>query len=523
MKLSGVKKHLLLIVLLAAFILQAGAGLAFAADTVKIVVITTNDMHGQLTPKTNKRMIEPPQTVGGVAYVATVIGDIKRDYPNHCLTLDMGDFAQGTIESNSFVGLPMIEFMDFAGYDAMAVGNHEFDWGIDKMGKTLKKAKFPVLCANVTDTKTGKPLPFCKPYEVKEIDGVKIGLIGVLTPVAKTIVKAENIAGYDIEDPAKAINRIVPILKTRGCKMIIVMSHNGLDEDKEIAENIHDVQLITGGHSHTFLEKPEKVNGVLITQAGSSGCYVGKLVLDVDKDTGSIVNYNEDYLVPVIDKDITPNPKMEKMVAEYKEKVRPILEQPVGELGQDLDNERAYQGLDSSIGDFITDGIRHQTEADIAFYNAGGIRSTFKKGKLNFGDVFAVLPFDDAVVSMDLTGAQVKEIVVRGFSKKGVIQFSGMEVTYDPGKEDADRIVDIKVSGAPLDLNKVYRVSTTAFLAGGGDNFTTFKEGKNVQYGDFARDVMALYIKNASPIKEVEVGRTKKLGTNEVEKAGESK
>ncbi|MCD6310592.1 MAG: bifunctional metallophosphatase/5'-nucleotidase, partial [Candidatus Eremiobacteraeota bacterium] len=500
---------------LACFIIQAGTGAVLAADTAKVVIITTNDIHGQLQPKTNKHMVEPPEKVGGLAYVATVIKDIERDYPGKYLLIDIGDFAQGTIESNSFIGRPVLEFMNYCGYDAMCMGNHEFDWGVEKMGETLKDAKFPILCANVIEEKTGKLIPYCKPYVIKNINGVKIGLIGVLTPVTKKIVKAENIKGYDIEEPADVVNRLVPILRTKGAKLIIVMSHCGLAEDREMAKKIKDVQLIAGGHSHSFIMKPEKVNDILITQCGCKGYYVGKLLLEVDKETGKIVKYNEDYMIPVINKEITPDPEMVEMVAKYREKVKPIMERTIGEIDMDLDNDRAYKGLDSKIGNLITDGLRSQTESDIAFYNAGGIRSSFKKGKICFGDVFAVLPFDDAVVTMDLTGKQVKEILVHGFNKKGVVQFSGLTVTYDPAKEGEERIVKVMVGDEPLEPGKIYRVTTTAFLATGGDGYDTFLGGKNVKYGDFARDVFSFYLKNHSPVKKVELGRVIKLEKEE--------
>jgi 2',3'-cyclic-nucleotide 2'-phosphodiesterase (5'-nucleotidase family) len=213
-------------------------------------------------------------------------------------------------------------------------------------------------------------------------------------------------------------------------------------------------------------------------------------------------------LFPSLIKNITPDQEIEKIVSTYMEKVKVIMDKVVGETKIELTSETEDRTADTNLGNLITDSMREKAGSDIALYNRGGIRAPIAKGVIKWADVFNVLPFDDYIVSMDLTGEQVQRLLEQAATlNKAMLQLSGVHLKYSLSAEPGKRVKEVWVGGKLLDPQKVYRVTTTEFLAGGGDDFSVFKEGKNLQTDVFARDAFAEYLMKHSPITSVEMGR----------------
>jgi 2',3'-cyclic-nucleotide 2'-phosphodiesterase (5'-nucleotidase family) len=488
----------ILILLLLLFIAPA-----YADNTAEVLILHTNDFHGQVLPMEDKNLAAPPETVSGAAYMATKIGKLKRKFGKKVLLIDAGDIAQGTPISNMSLGKPVVEYMNYVGYDAMAPGNHEFDWGFAKMKEMVKQATFPVLCANIVDSTSGKIPPPFKPYAIFERDGVKIGLIGVITPATVAMTKPGNIAGLTFLQPEEPIKTYMAELHQKGVKVIGLLSHLGIEEDRKVPEKIQGLSFIVGGHSHTALQKTEKVGTTYIVQSGSSGKYLGNFHLLINRDTGAIVSCTiEHELIPVIDKGITPDKEVEKMLAPYYEKVKAIMNTVIGKASEDMLNKAPAGYGDTPLGNFLTDAIKSTYHTDVVIYNTEGIRAPLYKGDITSAEVFAMLPFDNEIMTLELTGEQLKEALGFFIEKMHYVQVSGLTFTYYPNREKGTRIDRILVGGKPLEPGRIYKLGTVDFLYYTTEDSNVMRKGKKPTFDKIARTMLAEYIeknKNVGP------------------------
>ena len=475
------------------------------AGPLKLTILHTNDMHGHLTPETDKSIVPPPEKVGGAAYLATLIKQYRAANPDHTLLLDDGDIAQGTPVSNLFWGRPMAQFMNAVKYDAGTVGNHEFDWGAPPFRAMVNLRTFPVVCANIIDVRTGK-LPFgLKRFIIKDLDGVKIGITGVITSTTPSMSFKQNVASFRFDNEVDVLKTVIPEMRKAGAQVIVVLSHNGDKDDSHIAEQVPGIAVIVGGHSHTAMNDPIFVNGTVIVQAGKYMRYLGKLDVTLDRKTFKVISYTKKgELVPVITAKIKPDPAIEKMVTAYMDKIGPAMEAVVGQCETDLPRTPASGQCDSALGDVVTDALRDKVSADVAVYNAGGIRTDFNKGPLKMSDIFTLLPFDNYVVSVMMSGEQLQRLFAQGLSDAhGTVQISGASFKVGADGKPAD----IKIGGHPIDPKKMYKVATVDFLAEGNDGLLVFKEVRDRTIDALARDVFLAYVRKNSPLKAPTTGR----------------
>lgn len=501
---------LILVIILFVFCSISNLGIASENNYKKVMILHTNDLHGHIVPFFDKIMVPEGETIGGSAYISTLIKNIKEKYQGQVLLLDAGDIAQGTPISNIFRGEPVVKTMNIEGYDAMTLGNHEFDWGQKSLMEMLGKAKFSIVCANVLK-ENGEPL--FTPYIIKKINGIKFIILGLCTPETPTITMPANVKGLKFEDPSVTLNKYLPIFKKQEPAVILLLDHLGVLEDQKMAKEFPDVDIIVGGHSHTFLENPIIVGKTIIVQAGCYGKYLGELELEIDPATCNIVDFTKkDEIKPIIDKNIIPDKVVEELVSSYDIKVKPIMEKQVGETEIDISrttNTEKTGFADCLMGNLVTDAMREEAKADVAIYNSGGLRSPFYKGKIKMNDVYTTLPFDNLMVVMKLSGENIVKVAEEGLKKDdyNMLQVSGIKVVYNPKAPAGSRVIEISVNNKPIEPGKEYIVVTNDFMASGGDGFNTFKEGKDVKYGALVRDVVAGYLKKHSPIKKIDLGR----------------
>jgi len=462
-----------------------------------VSVIYTNDIHGAITPSKDDK--NPGGLTGGVAYVGSAVKELKDKAQGNYVLLDGGDWGQGSYESKLTKGKTMIDVMNNLGYDAGEIGNHEFDWGRAALKDMIDEAKFPVLGGNVLEE--GKLIDGIKPYTIKEVNGLKIGIIGLISPETPGSVDPKNITGLKFASAKETVEKYIPELKEQGADMIFVLSHEGDVADEKLASSVTGIDLIVGGHSHTLMEDAKQVNNTIIVQAGTQGEKVGSINLAIDPQTKKIVSF-KNTLIPVTDKNFKPDPEIEKIIAPVVNEAKEKMSEVVGKTEVNLTHDRK-KVFETVMGNVLTDAMRESTGADVAMQNSGGIRDQIMAGEVTMGDLYRVLPFDKFIVSMDLSGKQIKDLMENSAGrKKGNMQVSGITMDIEPKEAKWHKVSNIKIGGVPLDMNKFYRVTTDDFLAGGANGYSTFTEGKNITYGGPAIDELKAYIKKHSPLTE---------------------
>jgi 5'-nucleotidase / UDP-sugar diphosphatase len=444
------------------------------ANQVDLRILYVNDFHGFAEPyKTGAN--EPP--LGGIAYLAGAVDRARHNQTS--LLLAAGDMIQGNAWANLFQGKSSIDVMNAMKFDAMVVGNHEFDFGPKVLRERMAQARFPLLGANV------KGLPGLKPYIVKNLRGVKIAIIGVVTPETAVATHPRNVRGLTFSTPESAVSKYIQDLTGRA-DIIIVLSHCGFQADKELAARVPGINVIVGGHSHTKILQPEQVGQTIIVQAWEHAKALGVLNLRV-KD-GKIVGF-DGALEEISPAAGAANCQVQDLVARYERQVDSLLQRAIGETQVDLDGAHVRTG-ETNLGDFVADVMRQAAGAEATLINGGTIRTGIPRGKITVKDIYAALPFDNYLVAISLTGAQLKAALEHGVARidepsGSFPQVSGLTFTYSRSAPVGSRVKDVIVGGQPLELRKEYVVATNDYLVAGGDGYTAFGEALK-SAGDYA-------------------------------------
>ncbi len=471
---------------------------------VEIVVLHTNDLHGQAYPqKAIWRDKENPPEVGGLSAVASFLGKEREEASKRgaaTLLLDAGDIWQGTPEGNLTDGRLVVEWMNALGYQAAALGNHEFDHGQEPLRKLLEASRFPWLAANC---RLPGEAPKLGGETIIEAGGLKVGIVGLVTSDLKTVSSPRVVEGVTVEKEEEALRRILPQLRPK-VDVLLLLTHCGVDADKRLAAAFPEVDAIVGGHSHTGLEKGyrDPKTGVLVVQTFGKGSAVGRLTLVYDRAAKKVVEKKAE-LVSILTADWPAHAPTEAILGKYKGEIDAVMAVELGECEHDL--LRAPRGVagTSPLGNWLTDVMREAAKAEIAFHNKTGVRADIPRGKITKREVFQVSPFGNTLVTMELTGAQVLEELEWSLgSSVASLEMSGIEGTCDPKAPVGSRVREVKVGGEPLDKARRYKVVTNSFLAKGGDGHATFTKGENVE--DTGIDLMEAHaadVKARTPVK----------------------
>ena len=471
------KRHFLLAL---AFAALAAAPAAGAPDTIRIAVIHTNDVHGWIyaRPATWYKA-DPKRMVGGFAALANFV-KAERD-PK--LLLDGGDWFQGTPEAYFSSGTAMIECMNVLGYDAVELGNHDFDFGLGQLERLARASKAPVLGSNVYQEKDGERPSFITPMLLKDV-----GIFGLLTTNMAGLAFPENYRGLRFRREVDEARDMVRQLKAQGATVIIAVSHMGFmdpkmnpfEDDKFLAGEVPGIDLIVGAHTHTRLSPAvrDPRNGTLITQAGNTLSQVGRAELEVDRATGKVVR-STDALVDLWVDRWGEDPDVEKIARRYKDDADRIMNVVVATAAETIANARAGE---EPLGDWMTDCERDWARTDLAFHNHGGIRATIDAGPVTLREIFDAMPFDNRMATLTLTGAQVRATFEQGVSgKAGMMQVSGASMRYKPDAERGKRVQAVLVGGKPVKDDALYTVATTDFLVHRGDGYNELGHGRDMK------------------------------------------
>lgn len=495
-------KKKVLSLFLVALLLLSSFSFAFAAEnteTTRITIIHTNDTHARIMGTDSEI---------GFAKIATIIKETKEVNPN-TLVLDAGDTLHGMPVVNISKGDNALKVLAAAGYDYMTIGNHDFNYGQERLMELKSMSEVEMLSANVFNEK-GESL--FKPYTITEISGIKVGIFGLTTPETAYKTSPSNVVGITFEDSIEISKKMVEELKDK-TDVIIALAHIGLDESsvvtsKQIAENVEGIDVIIDGHSHTVLEEGLVVNGTLIAQTGNYGQNIG--CVNIDVQNGEVLSKTAELISAQSVKETASDPEVNKILEDINEANKEFFGKVVASTDIFLDGAREnVRTKETNLGNLSADAVRAAAGSDIGFVNGGNIRISLEIGDITLGQLAELFPFGNTVQVKKITGddlIKVLEQSVSGYpaAQGGFLHVSGMTFVFDPSKEAGSRVVEVTVGGNPLDKNSEYTVAINDFLGIGGDGYDMFKNYPI--YGEVGtyEEVFAEYL-NSNGTKDSEV------------------
>ncbi len=471
-------------------------------EEIGLRILYVNDFHGFAE---EKKSIFTGKMVGGIPNLAGLIDKLRKE--KQSLLLSAGDMIQGSNWANLFQGRSVIEVMNLMGFDAMTLGNHEFDFGVDVLRQRIAEANFPCLGANIIG------IPEVKPYVIKELKGIKIGIIGLITDETPIYTHPDNVKGVIFQSPFDAATTWIKELRKR-VDIIIILSHLGFHNDMILAQKVDGIEIIIGGHSHTRIERPVLVGNTVILQAWEHGKVLG--VLDITWQDGKIKDVSG-RLEEVEPSNKIKNTQVVEIVKQYKKRMKRFIEEEIGQTETYLDGENAKK-METNFGNLVTDIIRERAQSDIAIINGGSIKMDIEKGIINMDQIYNALPFNNYVVSIKMKGKDIIEALKHGVNTKEdntgrFPQVSGIRFTFSRVNGKEAIIKEVLFKGMPLDPLGEYKVAITNFLLAGGDGYKVFGGNINThkvmfqEPGKWVRDLVIEYIRNKKSINPVVEGR----------------
>jgi 5'-nucleotidase/UDP-sugar diphosphatase len=503
-----------------------GLTTGMAAAEYKLTILHTNDFHARFEPISK---YDGPcsaedngagECFGGSGRLVTAVAE-ARTRTNNSILVDGGDQFQGTLFYTYYKGALAAEMMNKMGYDAMTVGNHEFDDGPEVLKGFMDAVNFPVLMSNADVSREPLLADKLAKSTVIERGGEKLGLIG-LTP-QDTDELASPGPNIIFTDPVQAVQGEVDKLTAEGVNKIIVLSHSGYGVDQLVAAGTTGVDVIVGGHSNTLLSNtneraegayPTMVGNTAIVQAYAYGKFLGELNVVFD-DAGVITSATGEPLI--MDAAVTEDEVTVARVAEAAAPLEEIRNKVVAQTDEAIGGDRAVcRAMECTMGNLIADAMLARVAdqgIQIAIQNGGGIRASIDAGEVTMGEVLTVLPFQNTLSTFQVTGATLVEALENGVGQveEGAGRFpqvAGMSFAFDATQPAGSRVSDVMVGGAAIEMDKVYGVVSNNYVRNGGDGYDMFRDAANAyDFGPDLADVTAEYLAENAPYKPYTDGR----------------
>jgi 5'-nucleotidase len=536
----------------------AARSVAQTPAPVDLRILAINDFHGNLRPPTGGIRIADPAdktkkiavAAGGAEYMATLVKELREGHPNNIFVAAGDLIGASPFLSAMFHDEPTIESLSMMGLAVASVGNHEFDEGKDELLRMqnggchpvdkcqgphpFAGAKFHYLAASTFEKDTGKTV--FPAYEIREFDHIPVAFIGLTLEGTPNIVSPVGVAGLEFRDEADTVNALVPELKARGVEAIVVLIHQGgfptgdYNECPGISGPIVDivkkfdraVDIVISGHTHQAYVCD--IDGRLVTSGDKYGTIVTAIDVKLDPVTRDVISAKADNVI-VRNSAYAKDPDQTALLAAYDKFAAPIANRQAGSITETLSRAPNEAG-ESPLGDIIADAqlAATRTEKDggavIAVTNPGGIRTDIQKqgdGAVTFADVFASQPFRNQLVTLTLTGAQIKDMLEQQWldpKRPRILQVSrGFSYSWDNAKPYGEHVIadSISLDGARIEPSQTYRVTVNNFLSVGGDGFTVLKEGKGPLTGGYDADALEAYFKANSPLSPGKPDRITRL------------
>lgn len=468
---------------------------------------------------------------GGTARVATLVESIRSEVGN-LLILDAGDRSinPALIDAN-------IDMMNQIGYDAMTLGNHEFNGGNEGVATLIEQLNFPIVAANVDFSQSSILAGTIEPFSVVEINGEQYGIVGIANETAP-ILSSPGADLIFLDDEISVTQDAVNELQSMGVNKIILIAHQEVNENLVLASAVDGVDIIVGGSDTTFLsssdddaDEPYPIETtsrsgepVLIVQTTEGNRYLGRLDVTFDAD-GLLTEWTGDTLF--LSSDITPNAEVQAIVDNIAE-TQAASAQVIGATEVTLVGGDPCREEECTMGNLITDALREQANVDIAVYNSGGIRATIPAGDITDAQVLDVLPFGNSVARLELVGVDIIAMLEHSVSLGGdaevrgsgrFLQVSGMHFSWDATRPEGSRIIEVDILNdegdyEPLDRDAIYSVATNDFIRNGGDEYSVLAENAidPFDFGPAADQVVIGFIRANTPVSPTIEGRITRLG-----------
>ena len=539
-------------------VLDPAARVLAQAAPVELRILAINDFHGNLRPPPGGIQIADPDDrtkkitvpAGGSEAMATLVRQLREGHDN-AIFVAAGDLIGASpLLSAMFHDEPTIESMSMMGLELSAVGNHEFDEGKDELLRMqnggchaidkcqgphpFPGAKFHYLAASTFDTRTGKTI--FPPYEIKQFGGIPVAFIGLTLKGTPGIISPESAAGLEFRDEADTVNALVPELKARGVEAIVVLIHEGgipsgdYNECPGISGPIVDivkkldkaVDVVISGHTHRAYVC--EIDGRLVTSGDKFGTLVTAIDLKLDPATRDVVSARADNVI-VRTGALARDSEQTALLAAYDAVAAPIANRKAGSITETLSRVPNDTG-ESALGDIIADAQLAATSAEadgaavIAFTNPGGVRTDIpsrEDGAVSYGDLFASQPFRNQLVTLTLTGTQIKAMLEQQWldpKRPRILQVSrGFSYAWDAAKPYGEHVIAERLSlnGQRIDPAASYRVTVNNYLALGGDGFTVLKDGVAQRFGVYDVDALYAYFQAHSPVSPAATDRIARL------------
>lgn len=500
-------------------------GATVSAREVPIVILHTCDLHGNILPTES---YEGQTNVGGIARCATVIRQI-REHEKNVLLVDAGDTMQGTPVSFLTGGRVMVKCLNQLHYDSWTWGNHEFDWGLEKLAASAATAEMPIVVANMRRARDGgnafteQIISRVKPYIVKEVDGVKVGIIGLDTPGVPSWSRPQLIPGLEFLDSVETLRRVVPEVRATGAQVLVLVCHQGYREAGDdhanqinaIARDFPELDVIIGAHTHRNF--PEfKVSNVLYSQADYYGIYLGRVDLMFDTEKGRVVRWQSNTLL--MDEHIAFDPEIQNLTGGDIDRAEKMSSATIGEATDDF-WVRALPHKETPIHDLIFAAIEDElrergVKVDAIVHGIVENRIGLKKGVITVGDVWKVIPYENTIGVVQLTPAELREVLNEDcdmFNNSAFRGIWGLKWTFDPSAKRGERTIGLlRSNGSALDETQRLAVAFNSYdLAGGGRRWKRLREladqpaSKLVEYDFQTREAVIDYIRKRVTITPV--------------------
>ncbi|MDY0120147.1 MAG: bifunctional UDP-sugar hydrolase/5'-nucleotidase, partial [Clostridia bacterium] len=426
-------------------------------DLRHLVMLHSNDMHGDFFAKeTHDRM------VGGMSRLSGYVHKVREEEQDPVLYVISGDMLQGSIIDQEYRGISTILVMNMLEPDVVTLGNHEMDYGFSHLMFLERCANFPIVNANLYIKPTESNL--FKPYHIIEIDGIRILFIGIITEEIIAKSKSEPLIGtfIGIEDAAEEVEYICNSYKDVDIDLTVLLTHIGFDQDIELAKLLPPeigVDLIIGGHSHTMLEQPEKINDILIAQVGSGTEHIGRFDLIINMDTNSVHEFTW-KAVPIDDTHCPNDPVMDELLSNYQEEVDGKYNSVICRLPHEMEHENRFR--ETELGNLFADILRYQLGVDIVFVASGSIRKKKMSRLVTRTDIMEIYPYDEALISFSVDGATLRKMLTHlmdSLYHHGSREFYQWNAELRANIEADGKIGEVWLKGEDLDPNKEYRIA----------------------------------------------------------------
>ena len=489
-------------------------------DLVRISIIHTTDLHGNILPTTD---YGGNRDLGGLARCATQIAGWRTENPSSLL-IDIGDVYQGTQFALSDYGGEMIELLNLLRYDAWVVGNHEFDWGIEPFLNAVAGSRMPVLAANMRSPARGGAFDRIQPFLLKEIAGIKIAIVGLTTPGMPFWFLPRFTGGLQFDDPVEAARRAVREAKSSGANAIVLAGHMGLKERTggddfanrciSLTAEFPEAAVFIAGHTHQPIES-RLTNGVILTQADHFGIHLGRVDLFFDRNSKKLLH--QAAQIELMDRRVEVDPVVVGRVEPRLESADALLAQPVGELADSL-SAKSFPGQPCALALLIAAAIIEALEEsgstiDGVFHGLFDDHA-FKKGSKTIGDLWSVLPYENFLVTAELDSVALRVMMNETFESRETRNLAGFRFDVT-GEREQRRLTNLRLAdNRPLDPIRRYRIAMNTFDASsGGHRFMKLREilarpeARMTFHPIQTRDALIAYFRRHKVVRRAELER----------------